>query len=328
MPKTPCASLFKTALGVVFALVLGAGFAPSARAQEELRVVLLGTGSPPPTMQRFGPATLVTAGGRHFLFDAGRGATQRLWQRNIPVGRIEALLVTHLHSDHVVGIPDVWLTGWLDSPFGTRSGAFRVFGPAGTSRMMEHLRLAYDWDVRTRIEDQGLPEASVRIDARDIGEGIVFDEGGVRIMAFKTDHGDKIDPTLGYRVDFGGLSAVVSGDTRYSETLIRHSRGVDILVHSVGAARPELIAAAPMWGKIMAHHIEPEDAGRVFAAARPKMAAFTHIVTLTNGRIPPVTPEEILERTRTTYDGPLVVGVDQMVLIATREGVRVERPNP
>jgi len=249
MPKTFVTSVANAVLGAILALAVWVGFSPAAKAQEELRVVLLGTGSPPPVMQRFGPATLVTAGGRHFLFDAGRGAAQRLWQRNIPVGRIEALFITHLHSDHVVGIPDVWLTGLLDSPFGQRSGAFRVFGPTGSSRMLEHIRLAYDWDVRTRIDDQGLSEAAVRIDAKDIGEGVVFDEGGVRVTAFKTDHGDKIDPTLGYRVDFGGFSAIVSGDTRYSEALIRHSRGVDILVHSVGAARPELIASAPMWAR-------------------------------------------------------------------------------
>ena len=95
----------------------------------DFKVTLLGTGVPIPSPDRFGPATLVEAGDQKLLFDAGRGASIRLYQLGVPLGRINALLLTHYQSDHTSGIPDVWLTGWLQSHFGTRSKPFRVIGP-------------------------------------------------------------------------------------------------------------------------------------------------------------------------------------------------------
>src|SRR5436305_13924682 len=113
-----------------------------AAAQSDFKVTLLGTGSPPPTLKRFGPSVLVQAGKETLLFDCGRGCTQRLMQSNVRLGSVDALLLTHLHSDHVVGIPDLWLTGWLDSPFGQRTTPLRVAGPAGTKSLMDNLRKA------------------------------------------------------------------------------------------------------------------------------------------------------------------------------------------
>src|SRR6266581_5277191 len=99
----------------------------------DFRVTLLGTGTPIPSKDRFGPCTLVEAGDQKLLIDAGRGATIRLSQLNIPIGSIDALFLTHFHSDHTVGIPDLWLTGWLSSYFAARRRTFHVIGPTGTS---------------------------------------------------------------------------------------------------------------------------------------------------------------------------------------------------
>jgi ribonuclease Z len=98
----------------------------------DFKVTLLGTGTPIPSNDRFGPCTLIEADDQKLLVDAGRGATIRLRQLDIPIGRLDALLLTHFHSDHTSGIPDVWLTGWLESYFGTRQTPFRVVGPQGT----------------------------------------------------------------------------------------------------------------------------------------------------------------------------------------------------
>src|SRR5262245_249422 len=100
-----------------------------ANAQSPFKVTLLGTGSPVPSVERFGPSILVEAGGQKLLFDCGRGASQRLWQLKIPLGKIDALFLTHLHSDHVVGIPDLWLTGWIPAVYGRRAVPFQVLGP-------------------------------------------------------------------------------------------------------------------------------------------------------------------------------------------------------
>ncbi len=181
----------------------------------EIRVTLLGTGSPPPVMDRFGPATLVQAGGVTLLFDAGRGVTQRLWQRRVRLGAVDAVFLTHLHSDHVVGLPDLFLTGWLTSPFGQRPGPLRVLGPPGTLRMTDALRQAFDWDIETRIADQALPRAAATFATTEFAASasratgaLVWEQAGVRVTAFEVDHGDLIHPGFGYRVDHAGHSVV------------------------------------------------------------------------------------------------------------------------
>lgn len=304
------------------ALFLTLSVAP-ARAQDDFTVTLLGTGTPPPLMARFGPSTLVEVGGRMFLFDAGRGATQRMWQLRKPFGKLDALILTHLHSDHVVGVPDIWLTGWLRGPYGRRDEPLTVMGPEGTENLMGNLQEAYAWDVDTRVEDQGMSRTAAGIMATNVGAGIVYEQDGITITAFDNNHGELINPSLGYRIDYDGRSAVISGDTKRVASLTELSRGVDLLVHSIGAARQELLDSAPIWQRIMDHHIEPEDAGRVFAETRPKMAVFTHVVALTNGRIPPVGADEIMARMRTTYDGPVTMGRDLMRISIAADGVTI-----
>ena len=114
----------------------------------DFRVTLLGTGVPIPSPDRFGPCTLVEAGDQKFLIDAGRGATIRLYQLKVPIGRIDVQLLTHYHSDHTSGVPDVWLTGWLQSEFGRRTTPYRVIGPAGARELMENLERAYALDIK------------------------------------------------------------------------------------------------------------------------------------------------------------------------------------
>ncbi len=301
---------------------------PSQAAEKaDFQVVLLGTGTPPPFMHRFGPATLVIAGDKYILFDAGRGVTQRLWQDKIPLGRVDYLVLTHLHSDHVVGISDLWLTGWLNSPFGRRKGAFKVRGPEGTENLMKGLEQAYAWDIKTRMADQKLPAKTVAVDAKNISAGSTFIvEGGVKVTAIEVNHGKLIKPAFGYRIEYGGRSVVISGDTKFNENLAEKAKGADLFVHAVAAAKPALLKTAKFWSVILAHHTSPEDVGRIFASAKPKMAAFTHLVTLTNGKIKPPSLKDLYDRARTTYDGPLTVGLDRMRFIVGKDGVTVVKP--
>ncbi len=157
----------KTLLAFTAALAIFVGAAQAqskpAPAAPDFKVTLLGTGSPAPIMKRFGPGTLVQVGDQTLLFDAGRGVTQRLLQSKLKLGQVNALFLTHLHSDHVVGIPDLWLTGWLQAAFGQRKTPFKVYGPKGTLSLMEGLENAYDWDIKTRLADQKLPPEGVAV---------------------------------------------------------------------------------------------------------------------------------------------------------------------
>jgi ribonuclease Z len=278
----------------------------------DFKVTLLGTGTPIPSADRFGPCTLVEAGDLKLLIDAGRGATIRLSQLGIAIGRVDALLLTHFHSDHTIGIPDIWLTGWLESHFGTRTTPFRVIGPPGAKKLMENLERAYALDIKIRIADEKLPPAGVAVAVEEFDrDGVVYEKDGLKVIAFEVDHGDVIKPAYGYRVEYAGRVAVISGDTRYNENVIRYSAGADLLVHEVAIAPPELKSEAYI-RRIVAHHVTPREAGRVFAKAKPKLAAYTHVVMLASEQVPPPTLEDILTETRETYLGPLVVGEDLM----------------
>jgi ribonuclease Z len=211
----------------LFPLISIAALALTAPAQT-FKVTLLGTGSPQPRMDRFGPSILVEAGDKKLLFDCGRGAAQRIEQLRIPFREIDALFLTHLHSDHIVGIPDLWLTGWARG----RKVPLQVWGPEGTKTMMSHLAEAYQFDIQIRQIDDKLPLQGVAVVANDVQQGVVYDRAGIKITAFLVDHG-VVKPALGYRVDFAGHSIVLSGDTRYSENLIRFSQKVDVLIHEV-----------------------------------------------------------------------------------------------
>jgi len=296
-----------------------AGVLASVAAQEPaITVTLLGTGCPPAVMNRFGPSTLVEAGQQKFLFDAGRGALQRLTQLGVRWADVREVFLTHLHSDHVVGFPDLWLTGWLIVP--GRNLPLPVSGPAGTSQMMSHLEQAYEYDIRIRIANDRASSDGVKLHARDVTEGPVYESGGVKISAFEVDHA-LVKPALGYRIDYAGRSVVLSGDTRVSDNLVRHAQGADLLVHEVFV--PETLQRAgvpPERAKnIIDYHVTPEQAGQVFARVKPRLAVYSHIC------MPTALEQEVLPPTRKTYAGPLELGEDLMV-VEVGDRINVRRP--
>jgi ribonuclease Z len=294
----------------------------NVRAQD-LKVTLLGTGSPIPLIERFGPSTLVEAGPEKLLIDCGRGASLRLWQRHVPLGALTAVFLTHLHSDHIVGIPDLWLTGWLPPPFGHRTGAFKIWGPTGTNELMANLQKAFAADIQFRLAD-GIPQQGITVQAQDIIQGLVYERNGVRVTAFEVDHATA-KPAFGYRVDYGDHSVVLSGDTRPSENLIRFSKGTDVLIHEVAWARPELLSKSPAARVIIGLHTTPKEAGTVFERIKPRLAVYSHVVLVTTDpAFTEPTCADVLKLTRETYDGSLEMGEDLMT-IAIGDKVDVRR---
>ena len=282
-----------------------------ANAQSPFKVTLLGTGAPVPSMERFGPSILVEAGGQKLLFDCGRGAAQRLWQLKIPLGKIDALFLTHLHSDHIVGIPDVWLTGWIPAVYGRRELPLQVLGPTGTKDMMDNLVKAFSWDITTRAKEKNKADSGALVIAKDIREGVIWENKEIKITPFTVRHSDFIDSALGYKIEYAGRTLILSGDTRYSENLIRYAKGADVIIHEVAAANEQTMQTSPLVNQILGFHTSPEEAGKVFEQTKPKLAVYSHIVLLTaEPSIPPPTMNEVILRTKKTYSGAVEAGED------------------
>lgn len=301
-------------LVLLLALAPGAP-AADALAEPALQVTLLGTGDPVPRPDRFGPSTLVVAGQHAFLFDAGRGALQRLRQAGVSTGSLDAIFLTHLHSDHLAGLVDLWLTGWLVD---ARDRPLRLYGPVGTRQMVEHLTQAFSYDVDVRSAAGRLKRDGARIEVIEMAPGTVWEQDGIAVRAFEVTHGN-VTPAFGFRVDRGGHAVALSGDTSYSEALTREAAGVDLLVHEVAEVPGALEHQVQ---PVLALHTRAADAGRVFAAAKPKLAVYSHLVMLGG-----FDPSALPALTRATYDGKVLVGEDLMRFDIGDE-VRVERPAP
>lgn len=267
-----------------------------------IKVTLLGTGDPQPLMERFGPSILVQAGTEILLFDAGRGCLQRLRQLNISYDKLNALFLTHLHSDHIVGLPDLWLTGWLLS---RREIPLNVFGPIGTADMIKYLQMAFAFDLKIRTDDDKVGAEGSKFLVSEIQQGTIYEKNGVKVIAFEVDHFPVV-PAFGYRIEYNGHSVTLSGDTRYSENLIKFAKGTDLLIHEVVVAPDTLSKSDPKY-PILAHHTTPEQAGKVFNVVKPKLAAYSHISKLYGQN-----EENILKRTKANYSGPIIIGEDLM----------------
>ncbi|MBT5242137.1 MAG: MBL fold metallo-hydrolase [Rhodospirillaceae bacterium] len=262
-------------------LIWLATFAATLKAEEEaptLKATILGSGYVEPLPDKYGASILVEAGSETLLFDVGRGTTIRLNQ--IPVGFdvVDKVFLTHLHSDHVVGLPDLYLTGWV---LGRRDTPLHLWGPTGTAHMARHLVDAFDFDITIRRDKHTrYAAAGATIDATNFTEGVVYEANGVIVTAFTVDHGP-VQPAFGFRVDYAGRSLAISGDTRPSDNLIAHTRDVDVLFHEAFA--PEAYSAAHpdvpylVIKAIESVHTTPTQAGEIFAAVNPRLAVFYHI---------------------------------------------------
>jgi ribonuclease Z len=293
----------------LLALLIGATVSAQTKADSDFKVTLLGTGTPIPDPARFGPSTLVEAGNKKLLFDAGRGVPIRVRQLGFRESKIDVVFLTHYHSDHTAGIPDIWLTGWLGN---SRQEPFRLIGPVGAKSLMANLESAYALDIKIRLEDEKLPPGGIATVVEEFEkDGVVYNKDGVKVIAFTVDHGAAIKPAVGYRIEYKGRAVVISGDTRYDQNVIKYGTGVDLLIHEVCIARPELLSN-PFVQRVVDHHTNPREAGQVFSLAKPKLAVYSHLVFLSSDKVPRATVDDIVAGTRETYDGPLQVGEDLM----------------
>lgn len=280
-----------------------------------IKLTFLGTGAPRPSHTRYGPSILLEAGDHRILVDAGPGMRERMFQAGgfEMLTSIDHVLLTHLHFDHTISLPGLWLTGWL---FG-RKTPMTVYGPTGTSAMMQHFTDAYDWDVRYR-EIVGVHKEGSDLIAHDVEPGVIFEKDGLKITAFNVEHmpinvetGELLGlegATMGYRVDYNDRSVLFSGDTRSTpdSKIIEHGKGVDVLIHEVQVPAPGDSPEARLANVSLSVHSTPAQVAYIFENTRPRLAVYSHIIP------PELTSEQILNAT--DYDGEMLVAVDLMTL--------------
>lgn len=290
-------------LVAILASALGArGLAPQA-APAASRIVMLGTGTPRPNPDRSGPATAIVVGDRAYLVDFGPGVVRRAAAaaRNgiaaLEPTRISIAFLTHLHSDHTAGYPDLLLTPWI---FGRKT--LDVYGPEGTQEMTEHLLMAYRRDIENRT--RGLQHAApLAVHAHDIRPGVAYKDDRVTVRAFAVRHGEMAQ-AFGYRFETLDRVIVISGDTSPSEELIANCQPCDVLIHEVQLASYN-VESIPDWPAYRArYHTTVGQLAELANRTKPGLLVVYHNAATEEGL------QEILREIQRTYHGKVVIAHD------------------
>ncbi|MFN6543002.1 ribonuclease Z [Mycolicibacterium nivoides] len=241
-----------------------------------IEVTLLGTGSPIPDPERAGPATLVRAGDQMFLIDCGRGVLQRLAAVGSAANQLSALLLTHLHSDHIADLGDVIITRWV-STLTPEAAPLPIIGPPGTAEVVDATLRAFGHDIGYRIAHHADLTGPPRVEVHEYTDAVVWDHGGVQIRVAPTDH-RPVTPTIAFRIEHGGASVVAAGDTVPCPSLDALAAGAGALVHAV--IRKDLIELLPQQRirDICDYHSSVQEAAATATRAGVGILILTHYV--------------------------------------------------
>jgi len=268
----------------------------------EMDVTLLGTGTPMPNPNRAGPATLVKAGGCNILIDCGRAVVMRLAAAGVGPQALSAVLITHMHSDHISDLNDVITTHWIMNP---APAALHVFGPSGIRSVVDATLAMLALDIGYRIAHHADLNAPPNVVVTELSPGQSFEVGNCKITAHTTDHAPA-GPSLGYRIAHDGAVAAIAGDTIPCPGLDQLCLGADIYVQAV--LRDDLVKRVPSQRlqDILDYHSTVEQAAQTAQRAGVKTLMLTHFV-------PPLMPgqeEEWRALIRPHFGGEIVLGND------------------
>ena len=302
-------SLLSGAVGLGAAAV---GANPARATERPSRLILLGTGGgPTPKAARSAPANAIVVGGSTYVIDCGDGVARQMVLAGLSLKSLKAVFLTHQHSDHNADYGNLLLLGWA----GNLATPVSTWGPPPLARMTRQFLALNDFDIRTRIADEGRPPLKALIEPHEIRTGgRVMSDANVTVTAALVDH-PPVKPAFAYRFDCPDRSIVFSGDTRPSEALVELARGADFLVHEVMylPALEQLIGtesnARTLREHLLASHTTAEDVGRIATRAGVKTLVLSHFVP---GGFPAISDETWRAAVRAHFAGEIIVGRDLM----------------
>ena len=278
------------------------------------RVVMLGTGTPRPDPTRSGPATAIVVNDTPYLIDFGAGVTRRMtaaFQNGVTAlgfggANIRIAFLTHMHSDHTIGYPDLVFTPWVMG----RSEPLDVYGPKGIRAMTEHMLMAWQVDIDGRVNGIGDHDAAgCKVNAREIAPGLVHRDCNVAVTAFSVQHGEMVD-SFGYRFETPDRTIVISGDTTPTQALLDHSRGCDVLIHEAYSMETYRRVSPRAQEYRRRHHTSSVELAEIANDVKPSLLVVYHRSNM--GGTPGTADSEdvLLDEIRDGYAGRVVMGHD------------------
>ncbi|MBL7110899.1 MAG: MBL fold metallo-hydrolase [Bacteroidales bacterium] len=278
-------------------------------ASETTKLVLLGTGNPNPNPERSGCALAIIVNDTPYIIDFGPGVIRQAARLTPHYGgniaglsaqNIKTAFLTHLHSDHTTGYPDLILTPWVMG----RDAPLEVYGPEGIAEMSDHILKAYQQDIEYRLSgSEPANDQGWRVNSHEIKPGKIYQDENIEVQAFLVEHGTWPN-AFGFKFTTPDRTIVISGDTKPCEKLIEMSTGADILVHEVYSVKG-FEEKDPVWKTYhAAHHTSTHELGRIASQAKPGLVVMYHVLSWG------ATDKELLEEIKTIYDGKTVVGND------------------
>ena len=317
-----CHCALKSLLGTaivglgISATVLAAQQPSSTGLHSKTQVVLLGTGSPFPDPDRSGPATAIVVNGSAYLVDFGAGVVRRakaaMFDKGIPAlepTNLTVAFVTHLHSDHTVGYPDLIFTPWVMG----RKVPLEVYGPKGIKSMTDHVLAAWQSDIEDRISTETWQPSNYRdtykVNVHEISSGVIYKDANVTVTAFPTKHAFR--ETYGYRFDTADRSIVISGDTAPTQATIDACHGCDVLIHEANTL--EMLANRPDFQPYAAkYHTSSTQLAELATKAKPGILIIYHASIVLRPGLRPSnsSPEQLLKEVLSGYTGEVIIGRD------------------
>jgi len=274
-----------------------------------MQVIILGSGSPLPDPNRAGPSTLVRTTAGDLLFDCGRGVLMRAAAAGSAAGAFRALFLTHLHSDHITDLNDVFTLRWVMT---FAPDPLRIFGPDGTSELLKATEAMLESDIGYRLAHHDDLKWRPSAVVTEVAQGVIFDENSVRVTAALTDH-RPVAPTIGFRIDDGNRSVVIAGDTVPCTGLDELCSGADVLVHTV--VRRDLIEqiGLPRLRDVLDYHSSVADAAQTAARNGVRTLVLNHLVPAPA----PGTEQEWIDQAAAHFKGDVLMAMDLLTLEVT-----------